>query len=119
MVALESEISVAKSVLLENIDRLIERGEKIDLLVEKTESLQEETFQMKGKSKKLRVKMWWRNLKIWCCVCIILGVILFIVIWAACGFPNFQDCRAKVAETVTKVEHTFYHPPPTTSQPND
>lgn len=38
--ALETEIQAAKNVLVENIEKLIERGEKIDLLVEKTETLQ-------------------------------------------------------------------------------
>jgi hypothetical protein len=40
MTALETEIQAAKNVLVENIEKLIERGEKIDLLVEKTETLQ-------------------------------------------------------------------------------
>lgn len=121
MTALETEIQAAKNVLVENIEKLIERGEKIDLLVEKTETLQEETFQMKGKSKKLRLKLWWRNMKIWLCICCVICVILFIIIWVACGFPNFKDCGGGGSTTEKEVIHEVdYKPAPEdASQPVD
>jgi len=49
--ALQIEIETAKNIVTENIEKLIDRGEKIDILVEKTQSLSDETFQFKTKSK--------------------------------------------------------------------
>jgi len=88
------EIEQTKSIVAENIEKLIDRGEHIDLLVERTSQLSNETFQFKNKSTELKSRLWFRNIKIWlligCCVL----VAIFLIIWFACGFPNFSKCQA-------------------------
>lgn len=46
------------------IDKVIQRGEKIELLVDRTENLSATTVQFKKKSTELKNVMWWRNVKI-------------------------------------------------------
>jgi len=76
------------------LKKLIDRGEHIIMLVERTNSLTNETFQFKNKSTELKSRLWFRNIKIWvligCCVL----VAIFLVIWFACGFPTFNKCSA-------------------------
>jgi hypothetical protein len=47
-------------------------------------------------------------------------VILFIIIWVACGFPNFKDCGGG-GSTTTEKEVITYKPAPDddASQPVD
>jgi len=97
--ALQIEIETAKNIVTENIEKLIERGEKIDILVEKTQQLSEESFQFQKKSKELKWKLWFRNIKLWICICIIVCVVIFVIVWLACGFPNFKNCKSDGGNT--------------------
>uniref|UniRef100_H0XQR6 V-SNARE coiled-coil homology domain-containing protein n=1 Tax=Otolemur garnettii TaxID=30611 RepID=H0XQR6_OTOGA len=49
-------------VLQENITKVIERGERLDELQDKSESLSDNAFS--NRSKQLRRQMWWRGCKI-------------------------------------------------------
>lgn len=49
--------------MIENIDKVLERGERIDLLVDKSEALNEQSFVFKKNAKKLKDEMWWKNTK--------------------------------------------------------
>jgi len=91
--ALQLEIENTKNIVTENIEKLIERGEHIEMLVEKTSQLSNESFQFKAKSTELKSRLWFRNIKIWvligCCVL----VAIFLIVWFSCGFPNFSKCQ--------------------------
>jgi vesicle-associated membrane protein 7 len=112
--AVQAEIDQLKSVTTEMIEKIIERGEKIDMLVEKTQTLSDQTFQFKDKAKVLKLKLWWRNLKCWLCICCLLLIVVFCVVWFACGFPDFKDCGGgpKPAGPSTTI---IVVPPPTAS----
>jgi vesicle-associated membrane protein 7 len=40
----QAQIDTVKDVMIENIDRVLERGEKIELLVDKTDKLNQQAF---------------------------------------------------------------------------
>eukprot|EP01128_Nolandella_sp_AFSM9_P005693 TRINITY_DN2809_c0_g1_i1.p1 TRINITY_DN2809_c0_g1~~TRINITY_DN2809_c0_g1_i1.p1 ORF type:complete len:240 (-),score=66.94 TRINITY_DN2809_c0_g1_i1:218-904(-) len=90
--AIKSEVEAAKNVVIENIDKLIEREEMIQLTVEKTEALAEESFTFKDKARVMKRKFWWKNVKLWIILGAIVFLIIFFIIWFACGFPAFQKC---------------------------
>lgn len=94
LTALQLEIDMTKNIVTENIEKIIERGEHIEMLVERSGQLSNESFQFKAKSTELKSRLWFRNVKIWfligCCVL----VAIFLVIWFACGFPTFKKCSA-------------------------
>ena len=46
--------------MVENIERVLQRGEKIELLVDKTENLNQQAFRFKRQSTVLRRTMWAR-----------------------------------------------------------
>eukprot|EP00963_Diacronema_lutheri_P000272 scaffold17_cov354-Pavlova_lutheri.AAC.44 len=48
------EISEVKNIMVENIELVLERGEKIDLLVDKTDSLQDETFRFRRQARRIK-----------------------------------------------------------------
>jgi hypothetical protein len=43
----QQQIDTVKDVMLENIDKVLERGEKIELLVDKTDQLNQEAFKFR------------------------------------------------------------------------
>ena len=63
------------------IEKVLERGEKIELLVEQTEALQHNAFEFKKGSTQLKRAMWWKNMKI--------TIILILVVLVLSFFPNF------------------------------
>jgi vesicle-associated membrane protein 7 len=53
---------------------VIERGERIELLVNKTESMQQQAFKFKTNSKSLAHAMWWKNFKLTLLIVVIVVV---------------------------------------------
>jgi len=76
----KGDIEDAKQVMVKNIDKVLERGAKIEVLVDKTEDLQERATSFKIKGTKLKKKMWWKNAKMCCILACVIAVILVVVI---------------------------------------
>lgn len=71
---------------------MLERGEHIELLVDKTDSMHQQAFQFKKKSTQLKRAMWWKNTKLMILLTFIILVILYLIVCFACGFPAWQKC---------------------------
>lgn len=83
----KAQVSEVKGVMMENIEKVLDRGEKIELLVDKTENLrfQAQDFQKQGTQ--LRRKMWFQNMKVKLIVLgIVVALILIIVLSVCHGF---------------------------------
>ncbi|KAI1315590.1 Vesicle-associated membrane protein [Mortierella claussenii] len=52
----QGEIEQVKDVMVQNIERVLERGERIELLVDKTDNLNQQAFAFKKRSTALKVK---------------------------------------------------------------
>lgn len=61
--AVKNQIEDVKGVMVENIEKVLERGEKIELLVDKTDRLNQQAFKFESSSKRLRQAMWWKNVR--------------------------------------------------------
>jgi vesicle-associated membrane protein 7 len=46
--------------MIENIEKVLDRGERLDLLVDKTAHLQGEAFAFRREAKRARRVMWWQ-----------------------------------------------------------
>eukprot|EP00126_Sphaerothecum_destruens_P004661 Sdes_comp18306_c0_seq1m8016 len=78
-----SEMKDVRNIMVTNIEKVLARGEKIDLLVDKTDELQNRALRFNRNSKNLRDKKWWKTFK-----CKIL-LSLFILACLAGGFYYF------------------------------
>jgi len=81
----KGEIEEAKTIMVQNIDKVLARGEKIEMLVSKTEDLHQQSQSFKKKSTQLKRKMCCQNARL-CCILIlvitvILAVIVLFVLW--------------------------------------
>ncbi|KAJ8426615.1 hypothetical protein Cgig2_011834 [Carnegiea gigantea] len=83
----QAQISEVKGVMMENIEKVLDRGEKIELLVDKTENLRSQAQDFRQQGTKMRRKMWLQNMKIKLIVLgIIIALILIIVLSVCHGF---------------------------------
>jgi vesicle-associated membrane protein 7 len=89
----KGKVAEVKDVMIDNIEKVLDRGEKIDLLVHKTEDLSESAHNFRYKSKKLKNTMWWRNFKLILLLVFIIVAILAVITWYLCGIPDFRNCR--------------------------
>lgn len=67
-----------KNVMVDNIEKVLKRGEKIELLVDKTDNLNQQSIRFKKHSNQLKQAMWWQNAKMMILVGGVVVVILAI-----------------------------------------
>ncbi|KAH7821584.1 vesicle-associated membrane protein 7B [Monocercomonoides exilis] len=89
----KEDVNLLRGTVEENIDKVLDRQEKIELLVDRSESLAQNSLTFKKKGTQLKKKMWWQNCKLWTIVIIILLVLIFIIVVSACGGFTFKNCR--------------------------
>lgn len=82
---LKAQISEVKGIMMDNIEKVLDRGERIELLVDKTENLQFQADSFQRQGRQLRRKMWLQSLRM---KLMIAGtvLILIVILWlVACG----------------------------------
>ena len=62
------------------MDKVIERGERIEILVKKSETLADQSYDMRVTSNKVKNKMWWKNKKVMIGIVAVIVVVLIVVI---------------------------------------
>ncbi|KAG6528946.1 hypothetical protein ZIOFF_011138 [Zingiber officinale] len=83
----KAQVSEVKGVMMENIEKVLDRGEKIELLVDKTENLRSQAQDFRQQGTQIRRKMWLQNMKIKLIVLgIIIALILIIILSVCHGF---------------------------------
>lgn len=81
----KAQVSEVKGVMMENIEKVLDRGEKIELLVDKTENLRSQAQDFRQQGTKMRRKMWYQNMKIKLIVLAIVLALILIIIVSVCG----------------------------------
>uniref|UniRef100_A0A8C6KFP4 AP-3 complex subunit delta-1 n=1 Tax=Nothobranchius furzeri TaxID=105023 RepID=A0A8C6KFP4_NOTFU len=81
-----------KGIMVRNIDLVAQRGEKLELLIDKTENLVDASVTFKTTSRNLARAMCMKNLKL---TCVIVLVIIYIIVSASCGGLSWPSCVKK------------------------
>lgn len=94
LVSVNSKLEDVKSVMVQNIEMVMERGEKLEILVDKTDKLQTQAFKFEKSSRQLKWSMYWQRLK----VALIATVVVIVIIWLLtsliCGF-DYSMCKSQ------------------------
>ncbi|CAH8305945.1 unnamed protein product [Eruca vesicaria subsp. sativa] len=61
---IKDELNQVRDVMIENIDKIVDRGERLELLVDTTAKMQGSASRFKDKARRLRITEWWRNCKL-------------------------------------------------------
>ncbi|GFR43269.1 hypothetical protein Agub_g4331 [Astrephomene gubernaculifera] len=82
----KGELQEVKHIMIENIEKVLERGERLDLLVDKTEGLQQVSLAFRREARRLKHTLWWKNVRLWLVVSAATGLLVYIILAAICGF---------------------------------
>ncbi|KAL0735324.1 hypothetical protein Bca4012_011534 [Brassica carinata] len=88
------EVSEIRSVMVENIEKIMERGDRIELLVDKTATMQDNSFHFRKQSKRLRRALWMKNAKLLVVLTCLIVLVLYIIIASFCGGITLHSCRS-------------------------
>ncbi|KAK9366007.1 synaptobrevin-domain-containing protein [Lipomyces kononenkoae] len=86
------EINQVKDIMSQNIERVIERGERIDVLVDKTDHMSQTAFAFRKRSTSLRRQMWWKNRRLVVLLIIAVIFLIYVLVGFGCGLPSWQNC---------------------------
>lgn len=89
----KGQIEDVKDVMVQNIERVLERGEKIELLVDKTDRLTQQSLRFESTSRKLQQAMAYKRLRCYIMIGMCLAVLIFIGTASICGGITFHTCR--------------------------
>ncbi|XP_037762185.1 vesicle-associated membrane protein 4 isoform X3 [Chelonia mydas] len=76
----QNQVDEVIDVMQENITKVIERGERLDDLQDKSESLSDNATAFSNRSKQLRRQMWWRGCKMKALVALVAVILLLVII---------------------------------------
>nr|CAD1838626.1 unnamed protein product [Ananas comosus var. bracteatus] len=91
---LRGEVSEIHTITVENIDKILDRGDRIALLVDKTATMQDSAFHFRKQSKRLRRALWMKNAKLLVVLTVMIVLLLYLIIAACCGGLTLPSCRA-------------------------
>ena len=86
------QIDSVKEIMSENIDSLLERGEKIELLVDRTDKLNEQSFKFERSTRTLKNHMLIKRIKWYAMIIFIMGLCALFLSMCICGI-DFQQCQ--------------------------
>ena len=87
------KLDAVKEVMVQNIESVMDRGEKLELLVDKTDALQASAFTFEKSSKKLRQKMWYKKMRLYAVAFAVVALLSLALSMMICN-PDFSRCGA-------------------------
>ncbi|KAI1083410.1 synaptobrevin [Whalleya microplaca] len=79
----QREIDDVRGIMTRNIEGLLERGERIDLLVDKTDRLGGSAREFRVRSRGIKRQMWWKNVKLMTLLIVVIILIIVAIVIAA------------------------------------
>ncbi|ODQ64484.1 synaptobrevin [Nadsonia fulvescens var. elongata DSM 6958] len=76
--AIQAQIDDTVDIMRENINKVSERGERLDNLQDKTDNLAVSAQGFRRGANRVRKQMWWKDMKMR--MCMIAGVIIVIIV---------------------------------------
>ncbi|CAN6635477.1 vacuolar v-SNARE Nyv1p [Trichomonascus vanleenenianus] len=80
------DIEEVKSIMIENVERIIERGERINLLVSKTDRMNQNSLVFRKRTIAVKRSMWWTNVKMTVLIVVIIIGVAYFLVGSMCGF---------------------------------
>ncbi|KAJ5368061.1 Synaptobrevin, partial [Penicillium cataractarum] len=78
--ALQAQIDDTVGVMRENINKVSQRGERLDSLQDKTDNLAVSAQGFRRGANRVRKQMWWKDMKMRVCLAICVIVLLVVII---------------------------------------
>uniref|UniRef100_A0A8C5QAU5 Vesicle-associated membrane protein 7 n=1 Tax=Leptobrachium leishanense TaxID=445787 RepID=A0A8C5QAU5_9ANUR len=88
----QAQVDELKGIMVRNIDLVAQRGERLELLIDKTENLVDSSVTFKTTSRNLARAMCMKNLKLTIILAIVALVIIYFIVTLACGGLSWPSC---------------------------
>ncbi|XP_060583340.1 vesicle-associated membrane protein 7-like [Ruditapes philippinarum] len=89
----KGQVEELKGIMVRNIDQIADRGERLELLVDKSEDLSANAITFKKTSRNLARSLWWKNIKITIIIAVVIIVVIYFIVSAACGGLDWPCTR--------------------------
>ena len=90
---IKQKLEEVKQITVDNIDRVLERGEKIDLLVDSSNRLHNSSVLFYKSSNKLKKKMYCKKIKCYVFFFTISSLGIYILAAMICGNATIRQCK--------------------------
>ncbi len=84
--SLNQDLDHIRNIMVENIDKVLERGDRIDNLVDRTNDLFMASNEFRRTSTSVRRNMYWKNIKSNVILVVFLLMIMYLFVGIGCGF---------------------------------
>eukprot|EP00775_Hariotina_reticulata_P008912 gene8912-9089_t len=91
MASVQRKVDEVKGIMMQNVEQVLVRGERLDVLVDRTDDLRDQAQKFQRAGTQLRKKMWWQNFRM---QIIVVGVVvlLVLVIFLLSCFTGGRNC---------------------------
>ncbi|XP_066589200.1 vesicle-associated membrane protein 7 [Prorops nasuta] len=86
------ELDELKDIMVRNIDNIAMRGERLELLVHKTDNLSVNSVTFNKQSRNLARSLFWKNVKIYVIIGGVAILAIYVLISVSCGGPAWPNC---------------------------
>jgi len=81
----QTELNQVKDIMVQNVEQILSRGERIELLVDKTDTMANQATAFRRGARSVRRQMWWKNSKILALSALVGLVLLWLIVAQFCG----------------------------------
>ncbi|KAI9511976.1 vesicle-associated membrane protein [Russula earlei] len=81
----QAELAQVKDIMVQNVEQILSRGERIELLVDKTDTMASQATAFRRGARTVRRQMWWKNKRVLGLGILVFLVILWIIMAQFCG----------------------------------
>ena len=60
----QNELDQVKNIMVQNVEQILSRGERIELLVDKTDTMASQATAFRRGARTVRRQMWWKNKRV-------------------------------------------------------
>lgn len=90
----QSELSQVKDIMVQNVEQILSRGERIELLVDKTDNMASQATAFRRGARTVRRSMWWKNKRVVGLSFVVALLLIWILAAQFCG-AGLNQCGAK------------------------
>ncbi|KAI0030541.1 VAMP/synaptobrevin-like protein [Vararia minispora EC-137] len=80
-----AELAQVKDIMVQNVEQILSRGERIELLVDKTDTMASQATAFRRGARTVRRQMWWRNKRVLALGILVFFLILYLIMAQFCG----------------------------------
>jgi len=89
---IQEQIDETRQILCEDIDRLVDRGESLHLLVDKSDQMTSASISFKQQSRNLSRRMYWKHIRVIVGFFLLSLLVVYLIIAFSCGGFLWPKC---------------------------